>query len=154
MDDEVKKLRKEIFEHKEPKQTFGNNYKKYGYNNRPPQNNNNNHGYQNRYNNNNNPRYGNKHNRRYNAPNHTPYDQKFPSKNTFNPNETDAIRHYNRQEEERTKQNYANLNQNYRNGSTQDRRDYNWQNEDNVRFVQEEETNYCDAISDLFPLNY
>ena len=157
LDDEVKKLRKEIFEHKEPKQTFGNNYKKNGYNNRPPYNNNsNNYGYQNRYNNNNNnnPRYGNKHNRNYNAPNHAPYDQKFPLKNTFNRNEMDAIRHYNRQEEERTKQNYANLNQNYRNGSTQDRRDYDWQNEDNVRFVQEEETNYCDAISDLFPLNY
>ena len=151
LDDEVQKIRKELLEQKETKPTFSNNYRRGAWNNN--QYNSRNNSYNNRaqnpnsfYNNQNGYKYGNRFNQ------NKQYDQRFPRENSFRQNEYAAKQFY---ERENSQFNRNQAHSNTRPTLQQDTKSYNTQNENNVRWIQQEENNvdYCDAISDLFPLN-
>ena len=148
LDDEVQKIRKELLEQKETKPTFSNNHRRGAWNNN--QYNSRNNTYNNRvqnpnsfYNNQNSYKYGNRFNQ------NKQYDQRFPRKNSFRQNEYAAKQFYER-ENSQFKRNQAHSN--IRPTLQQDTKSYNTHNEKNVRWIQQEENNvdYCDAISDLF----
>ena len=93
------------------------------------------------------PKYGNKFNQ------NRQYDQKFPRENQFRQNEYAAKQYYDR---ENNRYNDRQINNNIKATAThQDLQNYQAQEENNVRWIQEESTvDYCDAITDFFPLNY
>ena len=88
----------------------------------------------------------------YNTARKQPFNQRFPRENSFRQNE-DAAKQFYERENSQFIRNQAHSNT--RPTSQQDTKSYNTQNENNVRWIQQEENNvdYCDAISDLFPLN-
>ena len=158
LDDEIQKIRKELLEQKVHKPTFSNNYKRgnwnsnysnsrpNNYNQRGMNQNSNNYNQRNSYNFGP-PKYGNKFNQ------NRQYDQKFPRENQFRQNEYAAKQYYDR---ENNRYNDRQINSNIKATAThQDLRNYQAQEENNVRWIQEESTvDYCDAITDFFPLNY
>ena len=80
------------------------------------------------------------------------YDQRFPRENSFGQNEYAAKQFY---ERENNQSNRNQAHSNIRPTLQQDTKSYNTQNENNVSWIQQEESNvdYCDAVSDFFPLN-
>ena len=131
--------------------TFRNNYRGGAWNNN--QYNNRNNSYNNRaqnpnsfYNKQNSYKYGNRFNQ------NKKYDQRFPKEKSFRQIEYAAKQFY---ERENSQFNRNQAHSNIRPTLQQVKKCYNAQEENNVRWIQQKENNvaYCDAISDLFPLN-